>query len=172
MYVCVCACVCVSVCHCMQGGAVLIINTLQQGLLIRASEYTLYRLRIMHFTAYLHLPLSWFDKPERTPAVLVAQLATWADDAGGLAPVRMGVLLQVCASVIASLIIAFLASWRLALVLLGTMPLVRSAAPTTTAVPVADSAMHAGAFFPLVGAARGDAEAGAAAGQGAGGSGI
>ncbi|KXS09939.1 multidrug resistance protein 3 [Gonapodya prolifera JEL478] len=81
------------------------------------------RMRNMFFEAVVRQEVSFFDNPRRNTGVLTAKLADDATQVKGLFGQMLGVIVQLGATVIGGLIIAFVNDWRVTLVILSTLPL-------------------------------------------------
>ncbi|XP_057415708.1 ABC transporter B family member 11-like [Lotus japonicus] len=81
------------------------------------------RIREMCFEKLVHMEVSWFDEAEHSSGALGARLSTDAASVRGLVGDALGLLVQNIATAIAGLVIAFVASWQLALVILALVPL-------------------------------------------------
>ena len=99
------------------------------GVLCRVSVFTYLgermtrKLRQRCFEAVTRQPAAFFDRPENSVGRLTTRLATDAALVKGASGEALGSMVEGCAAVTAAIIIAFTASWRLALVLLVAFPL-------------------------------------------------
>ena len=80
------------------------------------------KLRDASFRSIVRMPAAFFDKPENSVGLLTTRLATDASLVKGAAGDALGTMVEAAGSIIAGLIIAFVASWRLALVLFAVYP--------------------------------------------------
>jgi ATP-binding cassette subfamily B (MDR/TAP) protein 1 len=87
-------------------------------------EYLTFRLRDLSFRSILRQDIGFFDDPKNSTGILTTKLATDATLVQGLTTQRVSILVQNCATLIAGLVIAFVAGWKLSLVVLSCMPLV------------------------------------------------
>ncbi|KAM2541701.1 hypothetical protein TB2_021235 [Malus domestica] len=81
------------------------------------------RVRSMCFEKVVYMEVSWFDDPEHSSGAIGARLSADAASLRGLLGDALGLLVQNLATAIAGLLIAFVASWRLALIILVLLPL-------------------------------------------------
>ncbi|KAK7363395.1 hypothetical protein VNO77_05537 [Canavalia gladiata] len=81
------------------------------------------RIRGMCFEKVVHMEVSWFDEAEHSSGVIGARLSSDAAAVRALVGDALGLLVQNIATVIAGLVIAFEASWQLALIMLALAPL-------------------------------------------------
>ncbi|XP_058757109.1 ABC transporter B family member 11-like [Vicia villosa] len=81
------------------------------------------RLRKMCFEKVVHMEVSWFDKAEHSSGAIGARLSTDAASIRALVGDALGLLVENIATAIAGLVIAFVASWQLALIILAMVPL-------------------------------------------------
>jgi len=99
------------------------------GVLCRVSLWTLLgerltrKLRAAAFTAMLRQPAAFFDAPENGVGRLTTRLAADAAQVKGASGEAIGSLVECVGAIGAAMGIAFSASWREALVLLGVFPL-------------------------------------------------
>ncbi|KAF2310356.1 hypothetical protein GH714_007963 [Hevea brasiliensis] len=83
----------------------------------------------LHRLAYLNKPeipvllLGWFDEPEHSSGAIGAKLSADAASVRSLVGDALGLLVQNIATAVAALVIAFEASWQLALIILVMLPL-------------------------------------------------
>ncbi|KJE88541.1 multidrug resistance protein 1a [Capsaspora owczarzaki ATCC 30864] len=82
------------------------------------------RLREMSFQAMLRQNIAFFDMPANATGALTARLAVDASMVQGMAGSRFGTLTQVAVNLLAGVIIAFVAGWKLTLVILACIPLI------------------------------------------------
>ncbi|CAK8563877.1 unnamed protein product [Lathyrus sativus] len=81
------------------------------------------RLRKMCFEKVVHMEVSWFDKSEHSSGAIGARLSTDAASIRALVGDALGLLVENIATAVAGLVIAFVASWQLALIILALVPL-------------------------------------------------
>jgi ATP-binding cassette, subfamily B (MDR/TAP), member 1 len=67
--------------------------------------------------------VSWFDEAEHSSGAIGARLSTDAASVRALVGDALGLLVENIATAIAGLVIAFTASWQLALIILALVPL-------------------------------------------------
>ncbi|KAL0907280.1 hypothetical protein M5K25_021680 [Dendrobium thyrsiflorum] len=82
------------------------------------------RIRMMTFEKVLNMEMAWFDDPENFSGEVGSRLSTDATKVRSIVGDRLGLIVQNAASLIAGLIIAFVASWEISLIVLGVVPLV------------------------------------------------
>ena len=81
------------------------------------------RVRAMCFEKVVYMEVSWFDEAEHSSGAIGARLSTDAASLRGLVGDALGLVVQNAATAIAGLIIAFVANWQLALIILVLLPL-------------------------------------------------
>ncbi|PNX93309.1 ABC transporter B family member, partial [Trifolium pratense] len=81
------------------------------------------RIRKMCFEKVVHMEVSWFDESEHSSGAIGARLSTDAASIRALVGDALGLLVENIATAITGLVIAFVASWQLALVILALVPL-------------------------------------------------
>lgn len=89
-----------------------------------AGSKLIQRIRLMCFEKVVNMEVEWFDEPEQSSGVIGARLSSDAATVRALVGDALGLLVQNIASAIAGLLIAFLASWQLALIVLVLIPLI------------------------------------------------
>ncbi|KAI3832046.1 hypothetical protein MKW92_050145 [Papaver armeniacum] len=82
------------------------------------------RVRSMCFEKVLYMEVGWFDEPKNSSGAIGARLSADAAAVRGIVGDALALLVQNLATAIAGLIIAFTASWELALIILAMLPLV------------------------------------------------
>lgn len=82
------------------------------------------RIRSMCFSKVVHMEVSWFDESENSSGAIGARLSTDAAAVRALVGDALGLLVQNIATAIAGLLIAFLANWILAFIVLALIPLI------------------------------------------------
>lgn len=82
------------------------------------------RVRKMCFEKAIHMEISWFDEAEHSSGAIGARLSTDAASVKALVGDALGLQVQNIATAIAGLVIAFEASWQLALIMLVMLPLI------------------------------------------------
>ncbi|KAL6008850.1 ABC transporter B member 11 [Asimina triloba] len=82
------------------------------------------RIRLMMFKKVVFMEIAWFDEEDNSSGAIGAKLSADAAAVRGLVGDALGLIVQNIASVIAGLVIAFLADWHLALVILAMVPLI------------------------------------------------
>ncbi|KAE9618861.1 putative xenobiotic-transporting ATPase [Lupinus albus] len=81
------------------------------------------RIRHMCFEKVVNMEVGWFDKPENSSGAVGARLSADAASVRALVGDALGLLIGNFATALAGLIIAFTASWELALIILVLIPL-------------------------------------------------
>jgi ABC-type multidrug transport system fused ATPase/permease subunit len=95
-----------------------------QGLFKYAGEKAVRRLRYASFEAILKQEVGFFDLPENSIGALMNSLAEDASLTPGLTGQTFGAAVQAIGGVGAGLVIALVACWQLALVVLGMVPII------------------------------------------------
>lgn len=81
------------------------------------------RIRSMCFEKVVHMEVGWFDEPEHSSGFIGAKLSTDAAALRALVGDALAQLVQDASSIITALVIALVASWQLALIILAMFPL-------------------------------------------------
>ena len=78
----------------------------------------------MCFEKVVHMEVGWFDESEHSSGTIGARLSADAAAIRGLVGDALAQMVQNLSSILAGLIIAFLACWQLAFVVLAMLPLI------------------------------------------------
>ncbi|KAM2745612.1 hypothetical protein PS2_021317 [Malus domestica] len=81
------------------------------------------RVRSMCFKKVVYMEVSWFDDPEHSSGAIGARLSADAASLRGLVGDALALVVENLAMSIAGLVIAFVANWQLALIILVLLPL-------------------------------------------------
>ncbi|XP_062097770.1 ABC transporter B family member 11-like [Humulus lupulus] len=82
------------------------------------------RIRLMCFKKLVHMEVGWFNEPGHSSGAIGARLSADAATIRALVGDALGLLVQNIGSAVAGLLIAFLANWQLALIILLLLPLI------------------------------------------------
>ena len=82
------------------------------------------RIRVMCFEKVVRMEVGWFDEPEHSSGAIGARLSADAASVRALVGDALGLLVENAASAVAGVVIAFVASWQLALIVLALIPLI------------------------------------------------
>ncbi|XP_041022108.1 ABC transporter B family member 4-like [Juglans microcarpa x Juglans regia] len=106
-------------------GAVSFLAILARAYLFSVAGFKLIqRVRLMCFEKLVHMEVGWFDKPKHSCGSIGARLSADAARVRALVGDSLGQILDVIASAIAGLVIAFVGSWQLAIIILALIPLI------------------------------------------------
>ncbi|KAI9742127.1 MAG: hypothetical protein M1834_000517 [Cirrosporium novae-zelandiae] len=89
-----------------------------------ASEKILYRVRVKSLHSLLHQDIQWHESEDRTPSTLLNYLSTDANALASLTGVILGTIFSILVNLVTALILAHAIAWKIAVVLLATMPVV------------------------------------------------
>ncbi|CAO2166051.1 unnamed protein product [Urochloa humidicola] len=81
------------------------------------------RIRALSFRSIVHQDVGWFDDPKNSSGALGAKLSVDALNVRRLVGDNLALLTQVTSTLIAGFVIAFVADWKLTLIILCAMPL-------------------------------------------------
>ncbi|GMI98930.1 P-glycoprotein 21, ATP-binding cassette B21 [Hibiscus trionum] len=82
------------------------------------------RIRSMCFEKVVRMEVGWFDEPDNSSGSIGARLSADAATIRGLVGDALAQMVSNLASAIAGLVIAFVASWQLAFIVVGLIPLI------------------------------------------------
>ncbi|RHZ70739.1 hypothetical protein CDV55_108019 [Aspergillus turcosus] len=106
----------------MIGLVTFLLYAFQGSLFAYCSEKMVYRARSQAFRVMLHQDIPFFDEPENTTGALTATLSAETKQLAGISGVTLGTLLIVSVNLIASLGVALVMGWKLALVCISAVP--------------------------------------------------
>lgn len=89
-----------------------------------AGSKLIQRIRLMCFNKVVNMEISWFDDPGHSSGVIGARLSGDAASIRALVGDALGQLVENLSSLVAGILIAFIASWELALIILVLIPLI------------------------------------------------
>ena len=102
----------------------LLANALAGSAFGRAAEDTMARVRILTFRSLMKKSLSWHLSADRTPYVLSSHFSKDTAALAGLSGIVLGTSITVLTNLIASILLAHILAWKIAIVLLSTLPIV------------------------------------------------
>ncbi|XP_073049737.1 ABC transporter B family member 21-like [Primulina eburnea] len=82
------------------------------------------RIRLMCFEKVVNMEVAWFDEPENSSGVIGARLSADAATIRAIVGDALAQLVQDLSSAAVGLVIAFIANWQLALIVVGIVPLI------------------------------------------------
>ncbi|XP_010522857.1 PREDICTED: ABC transporter B family member 11-like [Tarenaya hassleriana] len=106
------------------GIASVIASPAQTYLFAVAGGKLIRRIRSMCFEKVVHMEVGWFDEPQNSSGAIGARLSADAAMIRALVGDALSLAVQNATSAAAGLIIAFTASWQLALIILVMLPLI------------------------------------------------
>uniref|UniRef100_A0A1J3JST6 ABC transporter B family member 11 n=1 Tax=Noccaea caerulescens TaxID=107243 RepID=A0A1J3JST6_NOCCA len=106
------------------GVTSLIVSPAQMYLFSIAGGKLIRRIRSMCFEKVVHMEVGWFDEPQNSSGTMGARLSADAALIRALVGDALSLMVQNAASAASGLIIAFTASWELALIILVMLPLI------------------------------------------------
>jgi ATP-binding cassette subfamily B (MDR/TAP) protein 1 len=102
----------------------LVVNALQIAIFNRLGHIITARIRKALFKQFITRDIPFFDEPKNNPGVLSAVLAKDCLTVNTVVSSSYGAVISAFGSLVCGLVIAFVASWRLALVTLSVSPLI------------------------------------------------
>ncbi|KAK0581681.1 hypothetical protein LWI29_016795 [Acer saccharum] len=101
-----------------------IVNPAQSYFFAVAGSKLIRRIRSICFEKVVHMEVSWFDEPSHSSGAIGSRLSADAASVRALVGDALGLIVQNISTAIAGLVIAFIASWQLALIILALLPLI------------------------------------------------
>lgn len=87
------------------------------------AERTVFKIRILTFQSLIKQDLSWHTSSGRTPNLLLSSFTADSRALAGLSGVVVGTNLTVLMNLIASILMTHSVAWKIAIVLLATLPI-------------------------------------------------
>ncbi|PLB35273.1 putative ABC multidrug transporter [Aspergillus candidus] len=106
----------------MIGLVTLVLYSFQGALFAYSSERMVYRARSRAFRVMLQQDIPFFDRPENSTGALTATLSAETKQLAGISGVTLGTILIVSVNLVASLVVALIMGWKLALVCISAVP--------------------------------------------------
>lgn len=106
------------------GAGSFLLSPAQSYFFAVAGNKLIQRIRSMCFEKVIHMEVSWFDEPEHSSGAIGARLSADAASVRALVGDALARIVQNISTAAAGLIIAFTASWQLALIILVMLPLI------------------------------------------------
>ncbi|KAI4369477.1 hypothetical protein MLD38_017915 [Melastoma candidum] len=106
------------------GLAILVMHPIKSYFFAIAGCKLIKRVRSMCFDKMVHMEIEWFDKAENSSGAIGARLSSDAAALRGLVGDALGLLVENLSTTITALIITFGASWQMALIVLGLLPVI------------------------------------------------
>lgn len=104
-------------------GIAIVITFCGQGIAFAlCSERLVRRARGQAFRSMLRQDISFFDKEENATGILTSFLSTETKHLSGVSGVTLGTILMVTTTLIASMVVALIIGWKLALVCISAVP--------------------------------------------------
>ena len=88
----------------------------------RAAEKTVCKIRILTFRSLMQKDPAWHTSEGRSPASLLSHFTTDTSAVAGLSGVVVGTILITLVNLVTSIIMAHIIAWKIAIVLLATLP--------------------------------------------------
>ena len=89
----------------------------------RVSEKLLYRVRTQSLQSLYAQDKFWHESEGRTPGTLISYISSDANSLSGITGTVLGVMLSIIISLFAGIILAHIVAWKIAVVLLATVPI-------------------------------------------------
>ncbi|KAG7614804.1 putative ABC-type xenobiotic transporter [Arabidopsis thaliana] len=106
------------------GVASLIVYPMHTYLFAVAGGRLIQRIRVMCFEKVVHMEVGWFDEPENSSGTIGSRLSADAALIKTLVGDSLSLSVKNAAAAVSGLIIAFTASWKLAVIILVMIPLI------------------------------------------------
>ncbi|EPS25422.1 hypothetical protein PDE_00355 [Penicillium oxalicum 114-2] len=87
-----------------------------------AADKILYRIRVLSLRSLLNQTVQWHGMEDRTPATLITYITGDATALSSITGTTIGLLLATAVNLIAGLVVSFAIAWKIAIVLLPTIP--------------------------------------------------
>ncbi|GME51750.1 putative abc multidrug transporter protein [Neofusicoccum parvum] len=118
------------------------------------AEKVLVKTRILTLRSLLHHDVAWHESDGRTPDTLLAQLTTDTNSLSGMTGSVLGIAYSIVVSLGLGIIIAHIVAWKIAIVLLATVPVLLAAGFMRLRALAQFHQKHAKAFTQSVAVAK------------------
>ncbi|KAI4203067.1 MAG: hypothetical protein LQ350_002115 [Teloschistes chrysophthalmus] len=88
-----------------------------------AAENIICKIRVLTFRSLIQQDLRWHTSGDRTPALLLSYFTTDTGVLAGLSGVVIGTILTILVNLVASILMTHIIAWKIAVVLLATLPI-------------------------------------------------
>lgn len=89
----------------------------------RVAERLLYRVRVLSLHSLFSQDVEWHESEGRSPGTLISYISSDATSLSGLTGTILGVILSIVVSLLSGIILAHIIAWKIAIVLLATVPI-------------------------------------------------
>lgn len=87
-----------------------------------AADKILYRIRVLSLRSLLRQTIQWHASEGRTPGTLISYITSDATALSGLTGTTIGLILSIAVNLITGIVLSHAIAWKIAVVLLGTIP--------------------------------------------------
>lgn len=91
------------------------------------SEWLLVQIRQRLFSVLVTRPLAWYEAEQVSPNALMTRLSTDTSHLGGLTATVIGTIVSILVNLVAGITLAHIVAWRIAVVILATVPILVAA---------------------------------------------
>lgn len=111
-----------------------------------AADNILYRIRVLSLRSLLGQTIPWHSVEDRTPSRLITHITSDATALGSITGTTIGLLLATAVNLVAGLVVSFAIAWKIAIVLLPTIPVLLVAGMMKLRTQANFAARHQKAF--------------------------
>lgn len=111
-----------------------------------AAEKILYRVRVLSLRSLLGQTIPWHSLDDRTPGTLITYITNDASALSQITGTTIGLLLAIAVNLVSGLVVSFVFAWRIAIVLLPTIPILLAAGMMKLRVMAKFAERHRKAF--------------------------
>lgn len=111
-----------------------------------AADKILYRIRVLSLRSLLGQTIQWHGLEDRTPSRLITHITSDATALGSITGTTIGLLLATAVNLVAGLVVSFAIAWKIAIVLLPTIPVLLVAGMMKLRTQANFAARHQKAF--------------------------
>jgi ATP-binding cassette subfamily B (MDR/TAP) protein 1 len=98
-------------------------NVISTSAFGKVAESLLYKIRVLTFRSLFHQSIGWHESEDRTPSSLLSYISSDANSMSGLTGTILGVMFAILINMLAGIILAHIIAWKIAIVLLATVPI-------------------------------------------------
>ena len=115
------------------------------------AEKIVLRVRILAFRSLFHQDLQWHNTGGRTPSILASYISNDADSLAGLTGTILGTVFAIIVNLIAGILLTHIIAWRIAIVLLATLPILLASGVMRLRILAQFQERHQTAFAQSIG---------------------
>ena len=117
----------------------------------KVTEQLVYKVRVLSFRSLLFQDVQWHNSNDRTPSLLLSYLSSDANALAGLSGAAVGTITAILVNLITGILVTHIIAWKIAIVLLATLPLLMASGVMRLRVLAQLQSRHQNAYATSVG---------------------